>query len=45
MANKKQSSTKMTTLAAKVLNNDNASKPSKRLAGSVLSQARSTKKK
>jgi hypothetical protein len=42
--NKKQSSPKEASKASKVLSNPNASKVSKSLAGSVLSQASGKKK-
>ncbi|WP_345948543.1 hypothetical protein ABDD95_17010 [Mucilaginibacter sp. PAMB04274] len=42
--NKKQSSSKIATVASKVLQNPNSSNVSKKLAGSVLSQASGKKK-
>ena len=45
MANKKQSSPKEATKAAKVLSNPHSSKLDRSLAGSVLSQARGKGKK
>lgn len=39
MSNKKVSSNEMAKIAAQTLNDDNASKIAKKLAGSVLSQA------
>jgi hypothetical protein len=44
MANKKQSSKKMAELASKVLNSEKYSETTKSLAGSVLSQTKTTKK-
>lgn len=41
MANSKQSSRKVASLASKVLRNSRSSKTSKSLAGSVLSQTKS----
>lgn len=43
MTNEKQTSTEMASKAAKILNDDNASKIQKTLAGSVLAQARTNK--
>ncbi len=45
MANKKQSSKKEATKAAKALKNPHSSKTTKSLAGSVLAQARGKNKK
>lgn len=44
MANKKQSSQKMASLAGKVLQQTSSTKASKQLAGSVLAQTKTTKK-
>ncbi len=43
MANKKQTSAKVATVAAKILKSNNYSKNSKRVAGSALSQTKSHK--
>jgi hypothetical protein len=45
MANKKQSSSKESKLASKVLTNPKSTKTEKSLAGSVLSQSKGKKKK
>jgi len=45
MANKKQTSVKIASKASKVLKNKKSSKTCKSLAGSVLSQTKTKKKK
>lgn len=45
MANKKQTSKKMASVASKVLRSKSSSKTAKSLAGSDLAQARGKKKK